>query len=234
MNGKKDTAVGVIAVGGVCVTVTRKAVKGLRLRVTREGEARLSAPLRISDDAIRAFLQSHDAWLKETVDRVQARRQQAEKKDIEEALLFGRRLTVQVMSVLSKRQETVREEGDRLTVAVYGGDPGRAKEVLTKYRREQLLAVLKERVSYWEQKTGLVTASYTVRDMKTRWGSCSVKSRTVRFALALSERTVEEIDGVILHELCHLKVPGHGPAFHRLQATYMPDWRERQKRLNNR
>ncbi|WP_418725219.1 M48 family metallopeptidase, partial [Dysosmobacter sp.] len=39
------------------------------------------------------------------------------------------------------------------------------------------------------------------------------------------------IDLVVVHELCHIKVKNHGPAFYALLERYLPDYRERKKLL---
>ncbi len=78
---------------------------------------------------------------------------------------------------------------------------------------------------------GIKKPPITIRKMKTRWGSCSSKGR-VTLNLELIKASKECIDYVILHELCHLKVPSHGPKFWRLMAKLMPDYEERRRRLN--
>jgi predicted metal-dependent hydrolase len=71
-----------------------------------------------------------------------------------------------------------------------------------------------------------------VRRLKTRWGSCS-KAGRVLLNTELVQAPVECIDYVIVHELCHLKVPDHSPAFFRLLARCMPDWRRRKEKLES-
>ncbi len=51
------------------------------------------------------------------------------------------------------------------------------------------------------------------------------------FALQLFSRSVEEIEYVIMHELCHLVVPNHGKEFKALESKFMPNWKEIKKKL---
>jgi predicted metal-dependent hydrolase len=69
-----------------------------------------------------------------------------------------------------------------------------------------------------------------VRRLKTRWGSCSRAGR-VLLNTELVQAPTECIDYVIVHELCHLKIPDHSPAFFRLLTRSMPDWKERKEKL---
>ena len=71
----------------------------------------------------------------------------------------------------------------------------------------------------------------TIRDMKTRWGSCNFKKGYINLALNLVEKSPELIEYVVLHELTHLIFPHHQKSFYDYIANLMPDFRDREKRL---
>jgi len=89
------------------------------------------------------------------------------------------------------------------------------------------LAACFPRVESW----GVKFPPMRIRDMKSRWGSCSSKGN-VSLNLRLIHMPVDLIDYVVLHELCHLKELNHSPKFWKLMDRVLPDWRERRKRLN--
>lgn len=70
-----------------------------------------------------------------------------------------------------------------------------------------------------------------VRVMPNRWGSCS-RTGILSFNPELLRAPAACIDYVIIHELCHRRVMNHGPEFHRLIGSVMPDWHDRRQRLN--
>lgn len=70
-----------------------------------------------------------------------------------------------------------------------------------------------------------------VRDMRTRWGSCSLKTGTLAFSrrLCATPRAAQEY--VVVHEFCHFAHPDHSPAFWAAVAAVLPDYRQRQQLL---
>ena len=74
----------------------------------------------------------------------------------------------------------------------------------------------------------------TVRDMTTRWGSCSLKTGTLAFARRLCVAPLPAQEYVVVHEFCHFIQPNHSAAFHQLMTELMPDWRQRKQLLNSR
>ncbi len=96
---------------------------------------------------------------------------------------------------------------------------------LTDADRAALKAELSALVPKWSAVTGLVPSGWTVRSMRTRWGSCNTRTGHINFALQLAQTSPAFREYVVLHELIHLRVPGHGPDFKAALDLYMPDWR---------
>ena len=70
-----------------------------------------------------------------------------------------------------------------------------------------------------------------IRRMKTRWGSLSPNS-ILTLNMDLIRAPKECVDYVIIHELCHLQYPNHGPGFYKLMESVMPDWGRRKHKLD--
>ena len=80
-------------------------------------------------------------------------------------------------------------------------------------------------VQEYAQKLNVHPARITVRNQKTRWGSCSSKGGlNFNCLLALAPDHVRRY--VVIHELCHLKEMNHSPAFWRLVSSQMPDYQK--------
>jgi predicted metal-dependent hydrolase len=113
-----------------------------------------------------------------------------------------------------------------------GADP---HAVLESWYREEARVVLSERVTHWAAVTGISYRRVTIRDQRTRWGSCSVLGNlNLSWRLVMAPPAV--IDYVVVHELMHLREMHHGPRFWEAVREYCPGY-DRQRawlRVNGR
>jgi predicted metal-dependent hydrolase len=91
---------------------------------------------------------------------------------------------------------------------------------------DEALDRIPPRVKYFAALIGVEYGRITVRNQKTRWGSCSGKSN-LNFNCLLMLAPEEVLDYVIVHELCHLKEMNHSPRFWAEVERVMPDYKER-------
>ncbi len=89
------------------------------------------------------------------------------------------------------------------------------------------------RLEHFNQIYDFKYSKISIRDQKTRWGSCS-KSGHLNFSYRLLELSPAAADYIIVHELCHLKEFNHSARFWALVAKTVPDYEERRKELRGR
>jgi predicted metal-dependent hydrolase len=70
-----------------------------------------------------------------------------------------------------------------------------------------------------------------LRKMKSKWGVCNIKNKTITLNTKLFEKSVDEIEYVIIHELCHTVVFDHSKLFWNEVMKYCPDYKEIRKKL---
>ena len=87
-----------------------------------------------------------------------------------------------------------------------------------------------KRAAYFRQFTGGTYNRITIRDQKTRWGSCSAKG-TLSFNWRLMLAPPAILDYVVVHELCHLTHMNHSAAFWQAVESVYPDYRNARKWL---
>ena len=90
--------------------------------------------------------------------------------------------------------------------------------------------ILPPKVAYYSQKMGLSPTGIRITTARKRYGSCSGKN-SLCFSCFLVNYPDAAIDLVVVHELCHIQVKNHGPAFYALLESVLPDYRERKKLL---
>ena len=95
---------------------------------------------------------------------------------------------------------------------------------------ERAKAILPEKVDHYAKSMGLRPSGITITGARTRFGSCSPKNRLC-FSWRLMACPEAAIDYVVVHELAHLVHRNHGPDFHGLVASVLPDHESRRAML---
>ena len=97
---------------------------------------------------------------------------------------------------------------------------------------DKALEYIPERVAYFANQIGVTYGRITIRNQKTRWGSCS-SIGNLNFNCLLMLTPPEVIDYVVVHELCHRKEMNHSKAFWSEVEKVLPDYKTRVKWLKN-
>ena len=96
-------------------------------------------------------------------------------------------------------------------------------EAEKKYYRNLAREVLGARTGYYARKMGVTYGRISIREQKTRWGSCS-SEKNLNFNWKLILAPPEVLDYVVVHELCHLKEMNHSKAFWEEVGKVMPEY----------
>jgi predicted metal-dependent hydrolase len=90
--------------------------------------------------------------------------------------------------------------------------------------------IAESRVAYFNKHYGFAYKNITIRNQKTRWGSCSSKKNlNFNYRIALLPPVLQ--DYLVVHELCHLKEFNHSKSFWDLVGEQIPNHRELRKKL---
>ena len=90
--------------------------------------------------------------------------------------------------------------------------------------------VISKRVEYYAPIVGVDYGKITIRNQKTRWGSCSSKGN-LNFNVSLMRAPLEVLDYVVVHELCHRIYLNHSKDFWNEVARVIPEYKEHEKWL---
>ena len=97
---------------------------------------------------------------------------------------------------------------------------------------DRALKEIPPRVKMWAGRIGVTCGRITIRNQKTRWGSCSAKGN-LNFNCVLMLCPEAVLDYVIVHELCHRKELNHSPRFWAAVESVLPDYKDRRKWLKD-
>ena len=184
------------------------------LRVTDQADVIVTVPRWGSAAQARAFAEQHVDWIA----REQLRRKSAVAKRSwtagGEIWLRGERVTIAVDDGLARA-------GEVTAWLSAGGDD--LEEKLRAALRNTARRELPPRLLELADRAGLPVARVSVRNQRSRWGSCSSRgSIALNWRLLLMPPAVR--DYVLWHELMHLKRGDHSPAFWKLVEQVCPDY----------
>jgi predicted metal-dependent hydrolase len=211
----------VVEIDGKSVTVKLKrhaAARRMVLRLARDGEGfAMTLPKRQSISSAKVFLEASQTWMQNTLAR------RGRKNETAVFMLHG----VETQIVVTERARgLVVHDGNAKTLTVPGGQ-AHWKRRLTEWLKREAEAALRKSSSDYATKMCLRFSKLTVRDQKSRWGSCSDDGAlSYSWRLILAPEFV--LDYVAAHEVAHLKEMNHGPRFWRLVLTHCARTREAQ------
>ena len=88
---------------------------------------------------------------------------------------------------------------------------------------DEAAKLIPERIRYYAPLIGVIPGRITIRNQRSRWGSCSSKGN-LNFNCLLMLAPREVLDSVVVHELCHLKELNHSEKFYQEVYRVFPDY----------
>ena len=220
--------------GALSIDLVFKDIKNIHLSVhPPTGRIRIAAPECMGIDKIRVFAISKLEWIKrhQAGFRGQERESPREYIDRESHYLWAKRYLLKVV-------ETDAQQGVELahrTILLYvprNTGHSKRKALVGRFYREQLRVAVPPLLAKWQPLIGVCVDRFFVRSMKTKWGSCNPKGRTIRLNTELARKPQHCLEYVVVHELVHMIEPRHGAKFVKMMDGLIPEWRERRDELN--
>lgn len=190
---------------------------------TRRGWAR-------PDGHVEAFLRERQAWVLKHLDGLARERDAARARggaqDGGQVFYRGQLHRVRVVeAALRGRRSVIERTGgeseDELVVSLATGDRRPLERILEVWFRDRAAEAIEAAMATHAADLGVRPTLVEIRDPGSRWGSASRKGRLM-FSWRLVLAPPASLETVVVHELAHLRVFGHGPAFWALVALRRP------------
>lgn len=185
------------------VRFERKRVKNINLRIKPDGSICVSAPQRMPEKFVEAFLRDKAGFILEALERIEKKQRKVTEGKI---LVLGREIPDDFKSE-------------------------RAREAWLKEQCIEAVSHAFAALYPAFERRGVPLPEIKFRRMKSRWGSCQPTRGILTFNSALIHVPERCIEYVVLHELCHFIHPDHSPRFKAELDAFQPDWRARQREI---
>lgn len=225
----------IINVLNISAEVEWKKIKNIHLTIyPPNARIHVSAPLFMTEEAIRLFLISKQAWIKQKVSQVLNQNRQTTREYVsgENHYFKGQRFRLKV--IYHNAPAKVEIQGNEF-INLYvreGVTEERKAEIIKEWYREKLKETLPELISKWEAIIGVKANKWSIKQMKTIWGSCNHRTKNILFNLELIKKPLYCIEYVVVHELLHIKVRLHNKEYISLLNKYFPNWKQIKNELN--
>jgi hypothetical protein len=190
------------------------------LRLRPDGTARVTIPRGGSTEFARQFVERHAAWLERELQRLQSQPRKPVLWTIGTEILH-RGNAVRIEAGTDGEAKTVRFGGESVRVPDPADD---LRSAIEGHLRQLAARELPPRVLELAARHGLTVRRITVRNQKSRWGSCSRRG-TISLNWRLIQTPAFVSDYICLHELVHLRQMNHSPKFWREMERVFPDYR---------
>lgn len=216
------------------VRITRKRMKNITLRIAKDGAIQISCPRHAMEADIKKLIYSNEAWILEHQLR-RSREQEVNREGVNGPIIYwlGEKKYVRYETVTGR--ESLFVEGDIITFRLKEETDERIEALFRRFAAKEVLRLAEERRGAWDalicDANHIKRPELHMRYMTSRWGVCYPSKSKITLSTRLIHYPVECLEYVLLHEYAHFLVQNHSAAFYRVVEQYMPDYRERRKRL---
>jgi predicted metal-dependent hydrolase len=223
-----------LIVNGIGVSVKKKKIKNMYLRVIPpEGKVQITAPISVTEDAMRIFVVAHMNWIKKQQKKILHQPQKIQPKYTtgENCYLWGQNYYLEVVCTDKKEEVSICDQ--KIILSVHQGSTKEQREgIMDKWYRNILKEAIPSVLAKCEHITGVKADEWRIKNMRTRWGTCNVQARRIWLNLQLVKKPPECLEYVVTHELVHLLERSHNGVFWGYMDAFYPGWPVVRDKLN--
>lgn len=229
-----NTANAYLTVAGIGVDVVYNNIKNMHISVYPPiGRVRVAAPDRLDEEAIRLAIVQRLPWIKKQRQQLQDAERQSKREMVtgESHYVWGQRLRLKLIETTGRPHVDIVRSKLQLSLPAASDSAHRRKHLEVWYRK-QIKAAIPLLIEKWEPIIGQEVNGWTVRRMKTKWGSCNPESANLWFNIELAKKHPSCLEYIVVHEMTHFHERTHNDRFVELMDRYLPTWRATRDELN--
>ena len=181
--------------------------------------------------AIEDLYWRKSAWVERTLERFRRDQRPVLVRKYEQGEQFLCAGRLRVLALEESDGTAARLDGDMIRVPVRPGiSLAEVRERVIDLYRQSAIEAIGPLVDHHAERMGAPSPPFRVKLLRRRWGSCSRAGR-LNFNLRLAMAPADQLEYIVVHELCHLVRLDHSPAYWREVERYLPDYRARRAAL---
>ncbi|MEI0605096.1 SprT family zinc-dependent metalloprotease [Brachyspira alvinipulli] len=220
------------------VIIKYKRIKNIYIRVKPDLNIYVTAPRRVTKKYIYELLEKRKDWIEDKKEEIKKKNiydtNRKELKSGNEIFYLGKSY---ILKVLKCKKENIIIAGRIMYMyaAVKDDENRDAKTkqiVLDTWYKKEALKLFDSLIKKYSSIMGLEIDTFSVKKLKSKWGSCDVRKKHITLNLELMKYPIQAIEYIIIHELAHLVEANHSSKFYDVVSLYMPEWKKHKKILD--
>ncbi|HHX18710.1 MAG TPA: M48 family metallopeptidase [Clostridium sp.] len=219
--------------------LVRSNRKTVSIQLLEDGDVKVSAPFSVTKTQIDEIIKGKLSWIlkkQEELKRIYKEKNVDRKfEDGEKICYLGEEYSLKIIKTKEVSQSKVVIDNDNMVIYINEkfidkDDKENIRNIIKKWLVERFRDVAADRIKKYSFLIGVNPTKITIREQKTRWGSCSSKgSINLNWKLVMAPMKVVEY--VIVHELCHMIEMNHSKDYWNIVSSIMPHYKNHRKWL---
>lgn len=211
--------------------VYQKNRKSIQLKLASINQVTITAPTKFPREGIEKILSDKTPWIRKQIGKLTSAATNPVNKSIRHGaviLYLGQPHTLVFRSKINC-EPAVHLEKDQITLDLPPLSAADiillSKSLIQQWYLDCAKKTLSSKTAFWASAINVNPKRITIKDQKTRWGSCSSRGN-INYNWRIIMSPPEVIDYLVIHELCHLRIPNHSQSFWHEVEKFSPNFKQ--------
>ena len=209
--------------------INYKKISKIYIKIHRNtADLEIIAPVNINFKIIDDFISQKILWIKKNQQKIINNNLIKNPPNLDQINIFGNIYNLEYLNISKKIFISYKNTNENIILINYYQNLTENKKqlALEKFYRQELLKTLQNLIEKWQKIMNVEVNFFSIKKMRTRYGSCNARHRRIWFSLNLIHYKIEFIEYVVVHEIAHFFQQNHGKKFYAILDKFLPNWRE--------